>query len=298
MKGHKFEGIIPAFVTPLQADNRTVNVQVARDLLEYQLAQGADGFYILGATGEGLVMDREQREILCETAVQQVNGRKPIICHIASMNLPEAMALAKHAEKAGADAIASVPPFYFSYSETDIFNYYKTLADCVSIPLIIYYHPAAQKEMRANLIAKLYEIDNITGVKWSSTDLYQMMLLKDKTHGEMNIINGPDEILVSGLTAGADAGIGTNYNIMLPQFVEIYKHFKNGDIAQAAAAQRKVNRVIEVMLRNPLIPAVKYATTLMGFPVGNATYPMCQFSDEQKTNLERELAQVGWPFTK
>lgn len=296
MNNIKFTGIMPALVTPFEKDNKTVNVKVAEDLIDLFIEQGANGFYILGGTGEGLVMDAEARKTMWEVSVKHINGRKPAICHVASVNLDEATELAKHAEKTGADAIAAIPPVFFHYNETDIYNYYKALANSVHIPVIIYYHPGAQGVMTAELISKIYEIDNVTGVKWSSTDFYQLMLLKEKTHGEMNIINGPDELLVSGLAAGADAGIGSTYNMMLPQFVKIYNDFKAGRHEEALETQLKVNKVIEVIIRNEVIPAVKCGMTLMGYEVGDATYPMRKFAEEEKAKFELELKQCGWPM--
>lgn len=296
MKGIKFEGILPALITPFERDGKTVNEQAARRLIELQLSQGANGFYILGGTGEGLVMGREQRERMCEIAIDEVKGRKPVICHIASMNLDEAIALAKHAERVGADAVASVPPLFFAYSEGDIYDYYKAIAESIHIPLIIYYHPAAQKDMRASLIAHIFEIDNVTGVKWSSTNLFEMMKLKTLTQGDMNIINGPDELLVEGLAAGADAGIGSTYNLMLPQFVEIYDLVRAGRIDEARAVQMKINPVIEVLLNYELIPAVKAGVTLMGYDGGDATYPMRRYTDAELKELAGALAAAGWQF--
>jgi N-acetylneuraminate lyase len=212
------------------------------------------------------------------------------------MNFNEAIELARHAERAGADAIAAVPPSFFHYSEDDIFNYYKTLAGSVNIPLIIYYHPAAQGAMSASLIARIFEIDNVTGVKWSSNNFFELMRLKEITKGEMNIINGPDELLISGLAAGADAGIGSTYNIMLPQFVKIYNYFKAGELDKALEVQMKVNDVIRIMLERELIPSVKCATKFMGIDVGEGTYPMKRYTAEEAEKLEKDLKAIGWPF--
>lgn len=296
MKGTKFTGILPALVTPFCEDNKTINVDATKKILDLHLSQGANGFYILGGTGEGLVMARKEREIMCETVVQHIGGKKPIINHIAAMNFNEAVELAKHAEKAGCDAIAAVPPSFFYYSENDIYEYYKKLANSVSIPLVIYYHPAAQKDMSAKLIARIFEIDNVTGVKWSSNNFFELMKLKDMTHGEMNIINGPDELLVSGLAAGADAGIGSTYNIMLPQFVSIYEHFKKGEMADALQEQIKVNRVIDTLLKYGVVPAVKHACKLMGIDVGKGSFPMNQFGAEDAAALDAALKDAGWPI--
>ena len=292
----KFEGIMPAIVTPLKEDNRTVNEQVTKDLIDLHLKQGASGFYILGSTGEGIVMSREERERMCEISVKHVNGRKPVICHIASINYNEMIELAKHAEKTGVNAIAATPPAILHYTADDIYKYYKKLAENVNIPVIVYYFPGAQSSMSPELIAKICEIDNVTGVKWSANNYYAMMRLKDMTHGEINIINGPDEMLIQGLAAGADAGIGATYNAMLPEYVKIYDYFKQGNMLAALETQMKVNRIIDSMIKFEVIPSVKYAVTLLGYDVGEATYPMKVLTSEEKALFEKEIRMNGWPF--
>ena len=296
MNNIKFRGIMPALVTPFCADNKTVNEESTKQLLDTLREQGANGFYILGATGEGIVMGREERERMCEISIKHLAKRVPSIIHIASLNFNEAVVLAKHAERSGADAIAAVPPSIFHYDEDDIFEYYKRLAASVNIPLIVYYFPGAQKDMSARLIARIFEIDNVTGVKWSSHDFYEMMKLKDMTHGEINIINGPDELLLSGLAAGADAGVGSTYNNMLPEFLQIYDLFQKGEMQKALEVQLKVNRVIDLMIRNEVIPSVKYTLGLMGIDVGTGAFPMKTFGEAQAKKYESEIRALGWPF--
>ena len=298
MPNFKITGALPALVTPLCADNKTINTEVARDLIDLHISQGASGFYVLGGTGEGLVLNREQREVMCEAAISHVDKRLPVIIHIAAMNLAEAIELAKHAERMGADAISAVPPCFFSYDDNDLCAYYKALASAVHIPLIIYYHPGAQKVMSPELITRIFEIDNVTGVKWSSGDLYGMIRLKDMTQGDLNIINGPDELFAMGLMAGSDAGIGTSYNVMLPEFVEIYNAFKRGDFERAHEVQKKVNRVIVPINKYEIIPMVKLCCELMGYPVGNATFPMKHYTQAEKDAITAELFALGFPFSR
>ena len=296
MKTTRFCGVMPALVTPLETDNRTVNTAVVETLVERLLRDGADGFYILGATGEGLAILREEREKLCVSVIRAVAHRVPIICHIASMNLDEAIALARHAERCGADAVAAIPPIFFFYDSEDIYLYYKRLAESVHIPLIIYQHPAAQKNMKAEAIARIFEIDNVTGIKWSTGDYYELMRLKDITQGEMNIINGSDEMLVCGLAAGADAGIGSTYNLMIRQYKEIYRLFTSGDVNSARKLQLRVNRVIDVLLRHECVPSIKYALGADGISVGTCRFPMRQIGTVEGEKLMHELLEAGFPF--
>ena len=119
----KFEGIMPALITPLDADER-INVKVLNALLENLIEKGADGFYIGGATGEGLKLRTEERMILAEESIKTIKGRVPSIIQVASMNFNDAVALTKHAEKIGADAVSATPPLFFQYDEDDVYIYY------------------------------------------------------------------------------------------------------------------------------------------------------------------------------
>lgn len=138
----KFKGIIPALVTPLDNDER-INIPVLNSLIEFLHSKGAAGFYVGGATGEGLALRTEERMILASEAVKAAKGRVPCIVQVAATDFNDAIALAKHAEEVGADAISATPPLFFQYTEDNVYNYYKALADAVHIPVMIYYSPAA-----------------------------------------------------------------------------------------------------------------------------------------------------------
>ena len=288
----KFKGVMPALVSPLDA-NENINIPVLNQLLNDLLAKGADGFYLCGATGEGIAVDPEQRMVLAEEAIKTVGGRKPCIVQVASGNFEDAIRLAKHAEKVGAAAISATPPLFFSYDKDDVYNYYKKLADAVSIPMMIYYNPAAGFHINADIAAKMFEIDNVTAIKWTSSDYYQMMRLRDLTKGEMNIINGPDEMLLMGLSAGADGGIGTTYNFMFDIIRGIYDNFVKGDLETAREYQTRAIRIISVLLNYKIIPAAKVVLEAQGYAVGNATFPMKRYSDEEKATIIAQMKAAG-----
>ena len=288
----KFKGVMPALVSPLDA-NEKINVPVLNQLLTDLLAKGADGFYLCGATGEGIAIDPEERMVLAEEAIKTVGGRKPCIVQVASGNFEDAIRLAKHAEKVGAAAISATPPLFFSYDKDDVYNYYKKLADAVSIPMMIYYNPAAGFHINADIAAKMFEIDNVTAIKWTSSDYYQMMRLRDLTKGEMNIINGPDEMLLMGLSAGADGGIGTTYNFMFDIIRGIYDNFIRGDLETAREYQTRAIRIISVLLSYKIIPAAKAVLEAQGYAVGNATFPMKRYSDAEKATIVEQMKKAG-----
>lgn len=288
-----FTGVMPALCTPLHEDE-SVNTKVVGQLIEYFLGQGADGFYIAGATGEGLALRPDERRILAETAINAVNGRKPCIVQVASTDFSEAIRLAKHAEEVGAAAISATPPLFFRYDESDVYNYYKALADAVHIPLMVYNSPLAGFPLTPDFIAKLFKIDNITSIKWTSSDYYGLMKLKQLTNGEINVMNGPDEMLLMGLSAGADGGIGATYNFMLPLFRGVYDSFKAGDMAKAKKYQDKVTEIIAALRSFTTIPCAKALLEEVGFDMGNATFPMKRYDAEQKKALVKAMRAGGW----
>lgn len=288
----KFEGVMPALITPLNPDE-SVNTDVLKKLVEYLLEKGADGFYVGGATGEGIALRAGERKVLAEHTVAAAAGRKPCIVHIASADFGEAVELAKHAESVGADGISAIPPLFFKYDEDDVYNYYKRLADSVHIPLMIYYNPAAGFDINAKFAARMFEVDNITAIKWTSSNYYQMMRLKDLTNGEMNIINGPDEMLLMGLNAGADGGIGTTYNFQMEIIQSVYTNFKSGNVEKAHQEQMRADRIIAALLQYITIPATKVVLEEMGFAVGNAAFPMKRYTQQEKAKIIADIRKAG-----
>ena len=293
----KFEGIMPALVTPLNADE-SINTTVLADLLEGLLAKGVNGFYVGGATGEGLALRPAERMVLAEETVRTVAHRKPCIIQVASTDFSQAVALAKHAEAIGAEAISATAPIFFKYDENDVYNYYKELASAVHIPLMMYYSPMANFPMDAKFAARCFEIDNITAIKWTSPNYYQMMELKNMTHGEMNIINGPDEMLLMGLNAGADGGIGSTYNVMPEMYLRVYNSFRAGDLATAQATQFKIASIVTELIRHPVIPSVKVVLEEMGYAVGQATFPMKRLTDTERADLLAAVTAAGLSLEK
>lgn len=285
----KIKGIMPALVTPLNRDE-SINTQVLLTLITDLCAAGADGFYIGGATGEGLALRTAERKILAETAVRAAkeNGKECIV-QVACMDFNDALSLASHAEAVGAAAISATAPLFFAYDEDDVYTYYKRLADEVHIPVMVYYSPAANFRMSAAFAKRLFSIDNVTSIKWTSSDYYQLTVLKQITHGEMTVINGFDEMLLSGLAAGADGGIGTTYNFQLPNVKGVYEAFVRGDMKAAMEYQRKVTEAVAAFNGAPIIPAVKALLEQLGYAVGNAAFPMKRYTDEEKKDIYARL---------
>lgn len=281
-------GILPAVVTPL--DEYGVFLPTAMERLCASVyAAGVDGLYVCGQTGEGLQQAPEQRKRVTEVAVKATPKGKTVIVHIGAASTSTAIELARHAERAGAQAVSSLPPAG-SYSMDEVRAYYRALAESVSIPLLVYFFPAfaAAPKSLGDLLS-LCEIPNVAGLKFTSTDLYTMGELKRQ--GAV-IYNGFDEILVAGLLMGADGGIGSFYNVCPQWFVELYQATRRGDWAAARAAQARVNEIITIGLRYPVQSAVKEMLRWLGLDCGVCALPRRQLSPAEIVSL-REAIEVS-----
>ncbi len=282
MSNVKFKGIIPAIVSPLNEDG-TVREKVFRDLINWQLETGCRGFYLCGGTGEGVVMRPEARKTVAEIAVDELKGRGFVIDHIGAVDLNTAVDLAGHASSIGVDAISSLPPFFYTYDEKEIIQFYRALADSSEVPLIIYASPMSGINISADLVEKLLNIQGIIGVKYTSYNYYEMRRIKELNNGDVNVINGPDETLLCGLVMGADGGIGTTYNVIPKIFVKLYLSFLEGRIDEARLLQYKANKVIEILVKYGILAGVKDMLEMIGFNVGYYTYPLKRLTPRYDT---------------
>ena len=284
-----FRGILPALVSPVSEDGEVLIRETER-LVKWQMSEGVNGFYICGSTGEGLLLKKETRKKLLEVVLDAVQGKVPVITHVGAIDLPTTLELAVHAREAGAAAVSSIPPIYFQYGEKEVIEYYKQIAAAAEIPLVMYGVGLANTKLTVSLVEELMKVENIIGIKWTYPDYYSMGLLKNINGGNINVINGPDEMLVCGLAIGADAGIGTTYNVMPGLFVKLYDAYRNGRVEWAKTLQQTINRVITVLIQYHAIASTKELLCHMGFEVGQCTKPLRRLTAEER---EAFLAEVS-----
>lgn len=285
-------GILPAVVTPLQ-DGRFWPAAFER-LLKFVYDAGSDGVYVCGQTGEGLLLRAEERMRAVETAVQCTPRGKTVIAHVGAYSLEEAIALGRHAAKAGAGAISSLPPLG-GHSFGEIRAYYEALAASCDVPLLIYYFPDLCPAINDPAqVLELAAIPNVAGLKFTDYNLYKLWLIKSA--GKI-VYNGRDEVLAAGLLMGADGGIGTFYNLVPDWFVEVYRRSRNGDWAGTREIQQQINELIHVVLRFPLFGAVKTLLARMGLDCGTCVAPRRRLTSGEEQELAEALSRTRFAQT-
>ena len=296
MKNILFRGIMPALVTPYD-ENRRLNRSAVGALMDMEYAAGVHGFYINGSTGEGPVLSARLRTEMAEAAAEANRGRGVIINHVGAPDFEDARALTLHARDLGVDAISSlIPSFYFSYTDDEIVDYYARLASLSDLPILVYATPMIRSDV-VGLMARLMAIPTVIGCKFTRYNYFEMSLVKMLCGGDINVINGPDEMLISGLAMGADGGIGTTYNIMPERYTALYDAYQQGDTRRAREIQYGINRVVDVLLKHGegnAVKSTKAALRLMGFDAGDAAYPARRTDAAALASLKADLIAAGF----
>ncbi len=283
----KFKGVFPALLTPFDKNDR-VNEKELEKLVKFCLSKGAKGFYVGGSTAEAFLLSTDERKQIMDV-VSDTAPDATLLAHIGSINEKEACELAKHAEKRRFDAISSVTPFYYKFSFEEIKNYYFRLADAVSIPMLVYHIPVfSGVSMGASEISQFLESDKFLGVKYTSNDFFTMERIKT-TFPEKIVYNGFDEMFLSGISMGADGGIGSTYNFMTDKFVEIKKLFEAGKTEETREVQKEANRIISVLIKVGVMQGEKEVLNQLGFDFGVCRHPFGELSAEQKELIKKEI---------
>lgn len=289
----KFSGVMSALVSCID-EQEHVREEAMRRLMNWHIKEGLAGFYLTGGTGEGPVLQKETRKRIVEIAKDEAGGRCKIIAHVGAIDLRTAVELARHASDVGIDAISSVPPFFFKYGEPQIRDYYQALSDACGLPVLMYASPLAGTPVTCDMVDRLMSIPNLIGVKWTSYDYYTMHRIKELRGGDINVLNGPDECLLCGLSMGADGGIGATYNVMPKLFAEIYNQYRAGNWEAAQAAQFKANRLIAVLIRFGVVAGIKDILEMLGYDCGYQVYPQKRFTEDERTAFRAALGELRY----
>jgi len=279
------EGILPALVTPI-ADDGSVAVGPLEKLLERLYSAGVHGMYVCGQTGEGLLQTAAMRKTVAEAAVRCSPPGASVIVHVGAYRPEEAIELARHAAAAGAHAISSLPPLG-AYSFAEIRQYYERLARASDLPLLVYFFPEVCPAISSRAqLDELLAIPGVVGLKYTDFDLFRLSRIS--LSGKV-VFNGRDEVLAAGLLMGAHGGIGSFYNITPELFLEVWRHARAGNWAEARRAQDAINELIEITLRFPIFPALKRMLTWAGIDAGRCLAPRRELTPAEEAALQEQL---------
>ena len=279
---NNFNGVIPAMITSFNKDE-SINKEGIRKTVNYLISEKVDGLYITGSTGETFLMSQEEKKQAIEIIVEEVNGRVPVIAHIGSIGTKITTDLGQYAEKVGVDALSALPPFYYGFSNDEIFKYYADISDSTNLPITVYNITHANL-MDLDMLKRLASIENVKGVKYTAPTHFNFSKIKKEIGENFKIYSGMDEMALSGLISGADGIIGSFYNLMPELFVEIYKQVKNNNINEAKKIQEKINIIIIYALKKSGYPFIKMGLKWLDVDSGYVRKPFKSIVDTENEN--------------
>lgn len=286
-----FKGVIPAVLSIFDKDEN-LDEAGTRDFIRYLLSFDIGGLYLTGSTGETFLMNSEERMRQVEIVMEEVGDKVPVVVHVGAMSTRASIELAKHAEQCGAAGISSVPPFYFKFNEDQIFHYYEDLAGSTSLPMIVYNIPLAGL-MTVEQVIRLSEIENVKGVKYTATALYEVPLIRESCKPGFQIYGGCDELGSSNIALGVDGIIGSFYNVIPDLYLKIWQAVKASDVSTAAQLQGKAVHIIMAGLHSgSMMACIKVWLRGGGVPAGYARRPFSNFTQEEERKLLDELCAI------
>ncbi|MEG2314909.1 MAG: dihydrodipicolinate synthase family protein [Clostridia bacterium] len=283
-------GVIPAMLTPFAPDE-SMDLERVRALVKHLCQKKIGGLYLTGSTGEGFMMTLEERKAVVETVIDEAKGKTPIIVHVGAISTMHSAELARHAAACGADAISSVPPIYWKFTDDGIAGYYADLVQAAGIPMIVY-NIALAGLVSFEMIKRLGAIDGVGGIKYTSATHFDMFRIKEALGDDFMIYSGSDEMAISGLAFGSDGIIGSTYNCIADLFIQLEQSMQKGDVKQASALQHMANQIIFTLLKYDLLPVLKLALGWEGVDVGVCRKPFTRFTAEQESAMKAEFAAL------
>ena len=291
--GRLFRGTYTVLITPFTADGAQVDLPALRRLVEFQIAEGIDGLIPLGSTGEFLSVSREERLAIVECVVRTVAGRVPVLVGTGAEDTREVVALSREAERQGADGLLIIPPFYSVPTEDELFLHYKTVADAVGIPIMVYNNPAtANVDLLPATLARLSTIPNCCYVKESTLEVTRVRDILASCGDRMTVFAGV--LGYESAWLGAQGWVAVCSNILPRLSREMFA-------AAAFAADRETSLALYRRLA-PLLPWVggpryvsgtKAGFRLLGMDMGPPRPPRLPLPEQDVPALARVLQDIG-----
>ena len=289
-----FKGAGVAIVTPMY-DNGEVNYEKLGELLEEQIAKGTDAVIICGTTGESSTLTHEEHLDVIRYAIKTVAGRVPVVAGTGSNCTETAVYLSQEAEKAGADGLLLVTPYYNKATQKGLRIHYSKIAESVSLPIILYNVPSRTGcNLQPETVAWLVKnVENIVGVKEASGNISQVAKIMSLTGGEIDLYSGNDDQIVPILSLGGIGVISVLSNVAPTQTHEIVASYLDGDVKRSCQLQLEAIELIDALFCevNPI--PVKTALNLMGKEAGPLRGPLCEMDEANVERLKAAMEAYG-----
>jgi 4-hydroxy-tetrahydrodipicolinate synthase len=287
-----FKGSIVAIVTPFR-DNK-LDEKALTDLIEWHIAEGTDAIVPCGTTGESATLTYEEHYRVIELTVQVVNKRIPVIAGTGANATEETIMMTREAKKIGADGALLVVPYYNKPTQEGLYRHYRTVAEAVDIPIVLYNVPGRTAlNMTPQTVTRLAEIDNIVAIKEASGNLAQVSEVIRLCGEKITVLSGDDFTTFPLMTLGGKGTISVSANVAPKDVADMCRHLLEGRYDEAREIHFRLEPLNKGMFleTNPI--PVKTALAMMGRIAEEMRLPLCPMSEDNRGRLREILDDYG-----
>jgi 4-hydroxy-tetrahydrodipicolinate synthase len=293
MAGTVFEGCLTALVTPFR--NGGVDFDALAQLVDWQIGEGVDGIVSVGTTGESATVDIDEHVAVIAATVRSARGRVPVIAGAGGNATAEALALTHASEKAGADGLLHVTPYYNRPSQHGLFRHYEAIAKATRLPIVLYNVPSRTAcDLLTETVGLLCEFDNIVAVKDATGNLVRGAELIARVGHRMTVLSGDDGTTFPLYALGARGVISVASNVAPRDCAEMWDAVKAGDWTKARALHYKLRALFQMLFAEPSPAPTKAALALQRRCSGEVRLPLVPASPQLIEQLKSELERNGW----
>ncbi|HJS87561.1 MAG TPA: 4-hydroxy-tetrahydrodipicolinate synthase [Acetobacteraceae bacterium] len=288
-----FKGSIVALITPMRQDG-SIDEKAFAALVDWQINEGTTAVVPVGTTGESPTLNHAEHKRVVEIAIEVAKGRAPVIAGTGSNSTEEAIDLTRHAKKAGADAALIVTPYYNKPTQEGLYLHFKTIADAVDLPIIIYnIPPRSVVDMSVETMARLARHKNIIGVKDATANLVRPLHTRRACGAGFCQLSGEDHTALAFLAAGGDGCISVTANVAPRLCSEMHAAWQEGRINDAIDIQDRLLPLHDALFAETSPAPVKYAASLLGKTAPICRLPLAPISEATAARVHTAMTEVG-----
>jgi len=288
-----WRGTYTVLVTPFTADGSAVDIASLERLVNWQIERGIHGLIPLGSTGEFLSLTPSERTQVIETCIRAAAGRVPVLIGTGAEWTREAVALAREAERLGADGVMVIPPYYSSPTEDELFEHYRRIGESIALPVMLYNNPAtANVDLTPGIVARLSRIDNVRYIKESTLDVTRVRDIIELCGERMTVFAG---ILgYESFWLGAQGWVAVCSNLLPNESARLFElAVIRGDRDAALDLYKKILPIVRWVGGSRYVAASKAGLGLMGLPVGEPRAPRLPLPRADSDALRADLEALG-----
>jgi 4-hydroxy-tetrahydrodipicolinate synthase len=292
MSKARFKGSFTALVTPFR--NGAVDEEAFRSHVRWQIEEGTHGLVPVGTTGESPTLSHDEHKRVVEICVEEAAGRVPVIAGAGSNNTIEAIDLARHAERAGADAVLVVTPYYNKPTQEGLYRHYKAINDAIGIPIFIYNIPSRSViDMAVDTMRRLFELDNIVGVKDATANLARASLQREAMGPDFIQLSGEDATALGFNAHGGVGCISVTSNIAPRLCCEFQQACLAGDFSTALGIHDRLLPLHSAIFIESSPAPAKYALSVLGRMSDETRLPLAPIMESTRNAVRKAMVHAG-----